>query len=60
MLRLSDVFILTAVAVAFAISGLLWFSGQREEGLFTAMCIPSILSFGIYFKVSALLGDRNE
>ncbi len=60
MLRLSDVFILTAVAVAFAISGLLWFSGQREEGLFTAMWIPSILSFGIYFKVSALLGDRNE
>lgn len=60
MLRLSDVFILSAVAVAFAISGLLWFSGQREEGLFTAMWIPSILSFGIYFKVSALLGDRNE
>ena len=57
---MSDVFILTAVAVAFAISGLLWFSGQREEGLFTAMWIPSILSFGIYFKVSALLGDRNE
>ena len=60
MLRLSDVFILSAVAVAFAISGLLWFSGQREEGLFTAMWIPSILSFGIYIKVSALLGDRNE
>lgn len=60
MLRLSDFFILTAVAVAFAISGLLWFSGQREEGLFTAMWIPSILGFGIYFKVASLQGGRDD
>jgi len=51
LIRLSDIFILAAVLLAFLVSGYLWFSGQREEGLFTAMWVPSILSFGIYFKV---------
>lgn len=60
MIRLSDVFILLAVLFSFAVSGMLWFSGQREEGLFTAIWVPSILCFGIYFKVSSLLGGRNE
>ena len=60
MLRVSDFFLLLAVAVAFATSGLLWFSGHQDEGLFTAMWIPSILGFGIYFKVATLIGDRHE
>ena len=50
MIKQSDVFILLAVAISFALSGYLWFSGQREEGLFTALWVPSILCFGIYFK----------
>ena len=54
MFNLSDVFILLAVAVSFAISGFLWFSGYREQGLFTAIWVPSILAFGIYFKLSSL------
>lgn len=58
MIKMSDVCILMAVAVAFAISGFLWFNGQKEEGLFTAVWVPSILCFGIYFKVLSLLGGR--
>ena len=56
MIKMSDVCILLAVMVAFAISGFLWFSGQKEEGLFTATWVPSILCFGIYFKVLGLKG----
>ena len=51
MLKKSDLCILLAVFIAFATTAFLWFTGQREEGLFTATWIPSILSFTIYFKV---------
>ena len=51
MMRTSDLFILLAVIISFVLSGYLWFSGQREEGLFTALWVRSILAFGIYFKL---------
>lgn len=51
MIKLSDIFILLAVAVAFIFSAYLWFSGQFLEGIFTAIWVPSILGFGIYFKI---------
>lgn len=54
MIKTSDLFILLAVAISFALSGFLWFSGQRDEGVFTALWVPSILAFGIYFKLAAL------
>lgn len=54
MIKTSDIFILSAVAISFALSGFLWFTGQREEGVFTALWVPSILAFGIYFKLAAL------
>lgn len=63
MFKTSDIFILLAVAVSFGVSGYLWFSGNKEEGLFTAMWVPSILAFGIYFKlavVSANLSARRK
>jgi hypothetical protein len=59
MIKQSDVFILLAVAISFALSSYLWFSGQREEGVFTAFWVPSILCFGIYFKLMALSGSRS-
>ena len=59
MIKISDIFILLAVAISFVVSGYLWFSGQREEGLFTAIWVPSILAFGIYFKLSTLIGSRS-
>ena len=56
MFKQSDLFILLAVAISFADSGVLWFSGQQDEGLFTAVWVPSILCFGIYFKLMASQG----
>jgi uncharacterized membrane protein YvlD (DUF360 family) len=60
MFKLSDLFILLAVGVSFAISGLLWFEGFQNEGLFTAIWVPSILSFGIYFKLSSLAAKGRQ
>lgn len=58
MLKRSDFFILLGVAISFALSAYLWFSGQREEGLFTALWVPSVLCFGIYFKLALLVKAR--
>lgn len=55
MFKLSDVFILLAVSISFAVSGYLWFSGQPQEGIFTSLWVPSILGFAIYFKLLGFL-----
>ena len=54
MFKISDFFILLAVAVSFAVSGFSYFNGLETQGLFTAIWVPSILAFGIYFKLAAL------
>jgi hypothetical protein len=59
MFRPSDFFILLAVAISFAVSGYLWFSGQTQEGIFTAIWVPSILCFGIYFKLMSKGGPKS-
>ncbi|WP_169719858.1 hypothetical protein [Zooshikella ganghwensis] len=56
MFKKSDLFILLAVMISFAVSGYLYFNGQRDEGIFTAIWVPSILAFGIYFKLLAHQG----
>ncbi len=58
MIKISDMFILIAVMVSFAISAYLWFTGQKQEGLFTATWVPAILCFGMYFNILALKGAR--
>ena len=56
MFRNSDFFIILAVVVSFAISAYLWFVlNDREQAIFTAIWIPSIFTFGIYFKLCALM-----
>jgi len=60
MIKMSDACILLSVMLSFAISAYLWFNGQKEEGLFTATWVPSILGFGIYFKLLFLKGQTNE
>lgn len=59
MFKSSDICILAAVFVSFAISAYLWFNGQKDEGLFTATWVPSILCFGLYFKVLSLKGQQS-
>ena len=52
---MSDICILVSVAVAFITTANLWFQGAdtKQEALFTATWIPSILTFAIYFKLIA-------
>jgi hypothetical protein len=47
------------VMISFFVSGYLWFNGQRMEGIFTAIWVPSILGFGIYFKLMVLGAKDN-
>ena len=35
-----------AAGISFLLSVYLWFTGLREEGLFTGLWVPSILSLG--------------
>ena len=41
----SDYAFIAAAFLSFLFSVYLWFSGQREEGLFVGIWVPSILSF---------------
>ena len=60
MFKISDIFILLAVAISFAVSGFSYFNGFETQALFTAIWVPSILAFGIYFKLMALLARGNQ
>jgi hypothetical protein len=60
MIKMADACILLSVLLSFAISAYLWFNGQKDEGLFTATWVPSILGFGIYFKLLFREGQSNE
>jgi uncharacterized membrane protein YvlD (DUF360 family) len=60
MIKKSDLFILLAVAISFIVSAYLWFGGQKTEGIFTAIWVPSILGFGIYFKLIFIEARGNE
>lgn len=51
---LSDYLILFAALLSMFASILLWFMGQRDEGLFVGIWVPSILAFGVYFKIAVL------
>lgn len=55
MFKLSDAFILLAIAMSFTVSGYLWFTNNPTEGIFTAIWVPSILGFAIYFKLLSLI-----
>lgn len=55
MVKLSDVFILLSIMIAFVISAYLWFSGQKLEGIFTAIWVPGIFGFATYFKILGLI-----
>ena len=59
MFKMSDVCILLAVMVSFAVTAYLWFNGQKDQGLFTATWVPSILCFAIYFKVLSMKGKQH-
>jgi len=45
-MRMAKGSILVAAAISFVLSVYLWFGGTHEQGLFVAIWVPSILSFG--------------
>lgn len=45
-LSASKVLFFTAAGISFLLSIWLWFSGDRERGLFVGLWVPSILSAG--------------
>jgi hypothetical protein len=47
---MAKTFLLLAAGLSFFLSVYLWFTGQREEGLFVAIWVPTVLSFGSYIK----------
>jgi len=49
----ADILIFVAVAISFVLGVYLFFTGEREQGIFAAMWVPAILAFGIYFKLLA-------
>ena len=52
-MRSGDYAVMAAALIALATSIYLWFGGQREEGLFVGLWVPSILVFAIYVKLTA-------
>jgi hypothetical protein len=45
-MRIAKASILAAAFLSFLLSVYLWFTGERELGIFVGIWVPSILSFG--------------
>lgn len=46
--RRAVIAILLAAVASFVLSVTLWFSGDREEGVFVGLWVPSILALGAF------------
>jgi hypothetical protein len=47
----SDYLLLLAAFVSFLLSIYLWFTGQRQEGIFVGIWVPSILALGSFYRL---------
>lgn len=56
-MKIAKASILAAATLSFALSVWLWFGGSKEQGLFVAIWVPSILSFGALMFAGS---SRNE
>jgi hypothetical protein len=56
MFKTSDILILAAALLSLALSAFFWFNEEVELALFTGIWVPSILAFGIYFKLAGYVG----
>jgi hypothetical protein len=54
--RLANLLFFFAAGISFLFSVYLWFGGQKEEGLFVGLWVPSILSLGALMFASR--GER--
>lgn len=51
-MRSSAYLSMVAAGIALALAVFLWFGGSRDEGLFVAVWVPTILTFATYIKLS--------
>lgn len=56
--RRAAIAIMVAAFASFLVSVGLWFTGNREQGLYVGLWVPSILSFGSV--ALQIQGDRSE
>ncbi|MFY0626570.1 MAG: hypothetical protein JXR07_09755 [Reichenbachiella sp.] len=49
----SDKYFLGATLASFVLSVYLWFSGDKDSGLYVGIWVPSIISLAIFFKMSS-------
>lgn len=56
----SDYLVLASALLSMFASILIWFMGYREEGLFIGIWVPSILAFGVYFKLTLIYARRSQ
>lgn len=52
-MKTGDYAVMLAALIALGLSVYLWFSGQREEGVFVGLWVPSVLVFATFLKLSA-------
>ncbi|MDZ7807163.1 MAG: hypothetical protein U5K71_08600 [Gracilimonas sp.] len=49
-MKTSDYFILGSALISMILSIYLWFTVDKEAGLFVGLWVPSLLGFGMYIK----------
>jgi hypothetical protein len=47
----TDIILMSAALMSIVFSELLYFQGEKEDGAFVGIWVPSILAFGIYLKL---------
>ncbi len=50
-LIVADYLFLGAAFASFLLSVSLWFGGNKDQGVFVGLWVPSIISLGVYFRV---------
>lgn len=58
MFNTSDYFILSSALVSLVLSIFLWFTGNKEAGVFVGLWVPSLISLGAYLKT--ISGGNNN
>jgi len=48
---IADKFLFVAALLSLIFSEILYFQGQKQDGIFIGIWVPSILAFGIYLKL---------
>jgi hypothetical protein len=48
----ADILLLVAALLSLVFSEFMWFTGNKEHALFVGLWVPSILSFGIFLKLT--------